>query len=191
MRKNLYEIRQIVILLPIDKLHGHSARMAHILSSRVTIVALMMNPSLSLWRTVNSMEYRNNNPAHTDDAAFCRMLAAASSGNPCSCVGQNMPESANGRRIPDRGRPMVQNPSMNIPQAIQKEACDTNDCENAQKTGSPLRGFPLAMVYSPEQEWQETYTQETALSHGTLFPSLHFPWYPAACDRGCGREVIR
>lgn len=142
------------------------------------------------------MEYRNNNPARTDDTAFYRMLADTSSGTPCGCARQNVPESANSRRAPDRNQPSMertlgQNPPMTASPNRQKGECGTNGCMNEQKNVAPLRGFPLAMVYSPEQEWQETYTPEEALSHGTLFPALNYPWYPAACDRGCGREAVR
>ena len=88
-------------------------------------------------------------------------------------------------------RTLGQNPPMTASPNRQKGECGTNGCVNEQKNVAPLRGFPLAMVYSPEQEWQEMYTPEEALSHGTLFPALNYPWYPAACDRGCGREAVR
>lgn len=147
------------------------------------------------------MEYRNNNPARTDDTALYRILADTSSGTPCGCAGQNAPESANGRRVSDRDRFtmdrsamegfMGQNPPMTASQVGQKGDRGTSGCANEQKNVAPLRGFPLAMVYAPEQEWQELYTPEEALSRGTLFPALHYPWYPAACDCGCGREAVR
>ena len=137
------------------------------------------------------MEYRNNNPARTDDTALYRMLADTSSGTPCGCAGQNAPESANGRRVSDRDRFtmdrsamegfMGQNPPMTASPVGQKGDRGTSGCANEQKNVAPLRGFPLAMVYAPEE----------ALSRGTLFPALHYPWYPAACDRGCGREAVR
>ena len=35
---------------------------------------------------------------------------------------------------------------------------------------------PLAMVYSPKQKWQNIYSPEEAMEHGTLFADLYFPW---------------
>ncbi len=35
---------------------------------------------------------------------------------------------------------------------------------------------PLAMAYVPYQQWGEVYTEDEALSHGTLFPELNFPF---------------
>jgi hypothetical protein len=32
------------------------------------------------------------------------------------------------------------------------------------------------MVYSPEQKWQNIYSPEEAMEHGTLFADLYFPW---------------
>ncbi len=39
-----------------------------------------------------------------------------------------------------------------------------------------INNMPLAMVYSPEQKWQNTYSPKDALAHGTLFADLYFPW---------------
>lgn len=55
-----------------------------------------------------------------------------------------------------------------------------------------LRGYPLAMVYSPVQEWRELYDEETGLSRGTMFKELDLPFLGSwndeapACQRGCG-----
>ena len=44
-------------------------------------------------------------------------------------------------------------------------------------------GHPLAMVYSPEQEWEELYDVEDAICRGTLFKKLDLPFYPGCCVR--------
>lgn len=35
---------------------------------------------------------------------------------------------------------------------------------------------PLAMAYVPFQKWEETYSENTALYKGTIFPSLDLPF---------------
>ena len=39
---------------------------------------------------------------------------------------------------------------------------------------------PLAMVYSPAQEWRELYDNETGLARGTVFKELEFPFLGGA-----------
>lgn len=60
-------------------------------------------------------------------------------------------------------------------------------CRNG-RTNAVREGHPLAMVYSPSQEWREILEEEEAMVHGTLFRELIFPWYPTACrgDNNCG-----
>lgn len=53
-----------------------------------------------------------------------------------------------------------------------------------------LIGYPLAMVYSPVQEWKNLYDNEMGLSHGTIFKDLDLPfmgkWQDSSCRIGCG-----
>ena len=46
-----------------------------------------------------------------------------------------------------------------------------------------LTGYPLSMVYAPDQEWTGLYDDEEALSMGTLFQALNLPFCP-----GCRRN---
>ena len=39
-----------------------------------------------------------------------------------------------------------------------------------------LGSLPLAMAYTPMQQWQQTYSDSVALSRGTLFPELDLPF---------------
>jgi len=39
-----------------------------------------------------------------------------------------------------------------------------------------LDGYPLAMVYSPIQNWRNIYDNETALMRGTIFEELDLPF---------------
>ena len=78
--------------------------------------------------------------------------------------------------------------------------CSQGD-EGANGTNVPQKrswglvgDYPLAMVYSPIQEWRELYDNETGLSRGTIFKELDLPftatWGDVAsspvCPRGCG-----
>ena len=53
-----------------------------------------------------------------------------------------------------------------------------------------LVGYPLAMMYSPLQEWKNLYDNEMGLSHGTIFKDLDLPfmgkWQDSSCRMGCG-----
>ena len=51
----------------------------------------------------------------------------------------------------------------NIPKNPDSERCEINERH-------------LAMVYSPKQKWQNIYSPEEAMEHGTLFADLYFPW---------------
>ena len=41
---------------------------------------------------------------------------------------------------------------------------------------------PIAMVYSPVQQWRELYDPHTALTQGTIFKELDLPFYPTPCS---------
>ncbi len=66
------------------------------------------------------------------------------------------------------------------------------DCCTSGRGVPTLHGFSLAMVYSPNQDWDGILEPEEALAKGTLFSGLLFPWYPSRChenrDCGCGRD---
>lgn len=51
--------------------------------------------------------------------------------------------------------------------------CD-NSSEKRHSWG--LEDYPLAMVYSPIQNWRGLYDNETALRRGTLFKELDMPF---------------
>ena len=40
----------------------------------------------------------------------------------------------------------------------------------------PLAGYPLAMVYSPEQAFENLYEPDEGLTHGTVFIALDMPF---------------
>ena len=56
---------------------------------------------------------------------------------------------------------------------------DMNGCNNGcgnGTTGWGLRSYPLAMVYSPLQEFRELYDPDVALERGTMFAELDLPF---------------
>ena len=47
-----------------------------------------------------------------------------------------------------------------------------------------LTGYPLAMVYSPIQEFRDMYEIDTALRQGTVFKELDLPFMGMTVTRG-------
>ena len=49
-----------------------------------------------------------------------------------------------------------------------------------------LKGYPLAMVYVPYQEWCGLYDMHTGLEKGTIFKELDLPFLGGkGCGGGC------
>ncbi len=69
--------------------------------------------------------------------------------------------------------------------------CGNQDDNGNSVTLPPLHGYPLAMVYSPYQDFRDLYEADAALARGTLFRELDKPFLAgsAACmgsRGGCG-----
>ena len=58
------------------------------------------------------------------------------------------------------------------------EARSEPDAEQSPCTSGncPLAGYPLAMVYSPEQAFENLYEPDEGLAHGTVFIALDMPF---------------
>lgn len=124
---------------------------------------------------------RDNSPGshpHIPDRSGCGCRDTASMTcpeiQPCGC---------------SRNRNQMQ--SRKEPQQNTAYPCPENACISGK--GLPtLQGLSLAMVYSPNQEWEGILEPEEALARGTLFSGLLFPWYPSRCyesrDCGCRRD---
>lgn len=63
--------------------------------------------------------------------------------------------------------------------------CDGTDTAPATFRLPDLAGVPLAMVYSPVQQFADLYEPEEGLERGTIFAALDFPFYPAGCAGSC------
>lgn len=66
-------------------------------------------------------------------------------------------------------------------------------CNDDARKSWGLHAYPLAMVYSPIQEWKSLYDNEMGLSRGTIFKELELPfrgmWNDeggSCCRGGCG-----
>ena len=56
---------------------------------------------------------------------------------------------------------------------------------NQRFASHALSGLPLAMVYSPCQEWDRIYDDEEGFERGTIFSDIDFPFYPTPCNKSC------
>ena len=69
-------------------------------------------------------------------------------------------------------------------------------CNDGSRNRWGLYGHPLAMVYSPVQEWRSLYDNEMGLSRGTIFKELDLPFRGmwsndggSCCRGGCGGDM--
>ena len=63
--------------------------------------------------------------------------------------------------------------SMTSPRSESGEGCQDDNCTTGR---DPLAGRSLAMVYSPEQGFENLYEPEEGLSRGTVFAALEMPF---------------
>lgn len=80
---------------------------------------------------------------------------------------ENMKFSNDGRRYSNNGT--NNDETFDIP----KNGCDVDRFPEH---------MPLAMSYTPMQQWGDVYGEEEALSEGTIFPELNMPFEP---EGGC------
>lgn len=64
------------------------------------------------------------------------------------------------------------------------EGTSCSKCTEGICGGWGLYDHPLAMVYSPCQNWHEVYAPDVALSRGTMFSELDLPFEPSKCRKG-------
>lgn len=71
-------------------------------------------------------------------------------------------------------------------QIIGAERCETPSCNmNCDKRKSwGLEGYPLAMVYAPDQCFKDVYDMDTALMQGTIFGELDLPFMGESVTKG-------
>jgi hypothetical protein len=74
------------------------------------------------------------------------------------------------------------------PEAPPQRRCDgslrNKQMNSSGRVGWGLEEYPLAMVYSPYQEWRQTYDPDVALCRGTLFGELDLPLESINCRKG-------
>ncbi len=64
------------------------------------------------------------------------------------------------------------------------ERQETPACPCEPENDQVSNGLSLAMVYSPEQYWQNLYCEEDGLVRGTIFKELDKPFYGPRCMGG-------
>lgn len=71
--------------------------------------------------------------------------------------------------------------------SVRQEETDRDDlsCGCAKQLYGIPANLPLAMVYAPDQEWDDLYGDCEALGHGTLFKKLDLPFYPGCSYAPC------
>lgn len=67
-------------------------------------------------------------------------------------------------------------------ESIPENSCECG-CDDDCAKKNCLSSYPLAMSYTPDQEWRNLFEIEEALCHGTIFRELELPFYPAC--RSC------
>ena len=78
-------------------------------------------------------------------------------------------------RYDERGRDDLLQEIMSNSGIDESASCSCRNMGRVDKSFG-LSGYPLAMVYSPIQEWKEIYDLDTALQKGTLFSELDLPF---------------
>ena len=83
-----------------------------------------------------------------------------------------------GNRRSTAARPVMESVSPQQAEPILERNGNANNGGNGENAPSStcLNACSLAMVYSPEQIWQEIYPVEKALGRGTLFRELDKPF---------------
>lgn len=86
---------------------------------------------------------------------------------------QNMPQQSMSPQNTSFPQVMVQ-PSMPSGQ----NGC--NRC-GAMVSSPDMGGMPIAMAYTPWQQWNQTYPIEKGFTRGTIFPELDLPFVMGRC----------
>ena len=59
--------------------------------------------------------------------------------------------------------------------------CKPNNCSCEKFVQPDLSSYPLSMIYSPYQEFDDLYELEEGFNKGTIFRKLDYPFYMASC----------
>ena len=63
------------------------------------------------------------------------------------------------------------------------EGCTNKVVECPNTMEAPVDCMTIAMAYVPWQQWNEVFTGEAGLDHGTIFPELVKPWWSKCGSR--------
>ena len=127
------------------------------------------------------MEYRNYYNTPRDSVSDEMLTELLREKEPDSRAGDVRPmrQYENGRGVRMENRPnSPQVPNCRGEYPVVPAANVEHHWENPR-----LDGSPLAMVYSPVQEWEGIYEVAEALKQGTLFKKLDLDFYPGCCGK--------
>lgn len=63
-------------------------------------------------------------------------------------------------------------------------SCTSCGCDTSKGSpATPTDAVALAIATVPMQPWEQPYDPQTALKHGTIFPSLNLPFYITGGDQ--------
>ncbi len=125
-------------------------------------------------------KYRSTPRDRMDDALLAKLLAEDGA---VSCRYGDRPENTRSRmagrscnmaRVEARNEMQNQGPEQHPDGSTPCVPCAKQNC---------LSGWPLAMSYTPDQEWKDLYEIEEGHARGTIFTELDLPFYPGC--KGC------
>ena len=141
---------------------------------------------LSNKRRIYQMEYKNDNRTPRDrltDDFLSELLDCECEGQSCDING-NRPAPNRIRERREYYRPANSNETA-MDNCSDKSEDTVFECGCGSCVGFAvphLHKVPLAMVYSPHQQWENIYEAEMGLKRGTIFKCLDFPFMHAGCD---------
>ena len=135
---------------------------------------------LSRRNYLNTMEYRKyNTPRERIDDDMLERILKEENITCCSYGDRsgNSPISSQSRcQARSRVEARQENQRPNNPDGTPcNEGCGKDNC---------LADYPLAMAYTPDQKWQNLYSDDDSISHGTIFTELYKPFY-YGCSGNC------
>ena len=71
--------------------------------------------------------------------------------------------------------------------AAEESIQELGGCGESSASAMGLRGYPLASVYSPLQNFEDIYDLETGLTRGTIFQRLDLPFICDGMSGGVAR----
>lgn len=140
-------------------------------------------------KSMDNRKYYNTPRDRIDDKLLLQLLGEAEPESrygiapDCPrCAARNRPQVPGVNRNPvprcNEGDPAIPTPGpgpvIQNPEPFPANESGSGNCRKDNR----LAGFPLSMVYAPDQEWSGLFEEDEALGKGTLFRDLDLPFCP-------------